>query len=120
MLFIDDHEDHDQADLAVADQAMNARRDQVRHPGLEQRGAEDEDREHGDHRRRGEALERLAGRHIAGEHQHHQAEKRCQIDGQPFGQEQVDHSPEEGEQSGNLESHSRILGQLSRESSGSS
>ena len=59
----------------------------ARRAGVQQRGAEEEDREHGDDGGGGEAGEGLFRRQVAARHQHQETEKSGEVDRQLLGQE---------------------------------
>ena len=100
----DEHDGDGEQDLAAADQPVHAAPDQVGHAGVEQRAlrkkaacrargpdqvghagveqgrTEEEDRQHGDHGRRGEAGERLGGAEKPAQGEAQQAEKSRDFD----------------------------------------
>jgi hypothetical protein len=99
------HEHHDQADLAAAHDGVNASADDVGDTRFEQRGTDDEDRQHGDDRGRREPGESLARCEVAAEDENDQTEEGRQVDRQLLGQEEIDHRRQEGEEKGDLRRH---------------
>ena len=71
----------------------------------EQRAADEEDREHGDDRRRGEAGEGFVGGDVVGRDQHQEADEGGQLDRQHLGHEAVDHGGQDEEEEGDFEGH---------------
>ena len=103
------HQHDDETRLAVAHEPVDPSTDDIRHAGFEKRCTDGEDRQHGDHRRRREAREGLRRREVAREDQRGEPQECRQVHWQFFGEKQIHHHRQQGEQECDLWRHGTIL-----------